>query len=230
MEFLTYIVLPYIAIFVFLIGLVWRIRTWWAKPKAKAVLFPVARNNRNVAVRVAGDIFLFAKTYSMSKLLWVMTVLFHLGLLLVFMGHLRTIFEPSFLWTSLNLDKQGIENVTFSLGMIAGGIILLGCILLFARRFTPTLRILSIFQDYFVLAMLLTIILLGLAMRMWIPIHVDEVQHYVRGVLTLQPAIEIHNVLFLWHLFFAQILLMYLPFSKLIHFVSKPVAESWTMR
>jgi len=230
MDFLTYVVLPYPPIAVFIVGLVWRIRPWWAKPRAKAVLFPAVKNNRNVVFRVLGDIIFFGKTFSTSKSLWIMTILFHLGLLLVFLGHLRTIVEPGFLWGWFGLDSRGIETVSFNMGMIAGGIMLVGGILLFSRRFTPTMRILSIFQDYFVLSMLLIIILLGIVMRLWAPIHAEEVQLYVRGVLTLRPAVEITNIVFLWHIFFAQILVMYLPFSKLVHFVSKPVAESWTMR
>lgn len=230
MELLTYVILPYLTIVVFVWGLVWRIRTWWAKPRAGAVLYPAAKNKRNVVLRVIGDIVFFGKTFSISKSLWVMAVLFHLGLLLVVLGHLRTIVEPAFVWGWFNLDSQGIDNVSFNMGMIAGGIMLVGGILLFSRRFTPKMRILSIFQDYFVLSMLLVIVLLGIGMRLWAPIHAAEVQHYVRGVLTLRPAVEISNILFLWHIFFAQVLIMYLPFSKLIHLVSKPVAESWTMR
>jgi nitrate reductase gamma subunit len=229
-DLLTYIILPYLTIIVFICGLVWRIRTWWAKPRSGAVLYPAVKTKRNVVLRVIGDIMFFGKTFKISKSLWTMAILFHLGLLLVVLGHLRTIVEPGFIWGWLHLDGQGIENVSFSLGMIAGGIMLIGGILLFSRRFTPTMRVLSIFQDYFVLSMLLIIIFLGISMRLWAPIHAGEVQHYVRGVLTLHPAVEITNSLFLWHIFFAQVLIMYLPFSKLIHLVSKPVAESWTMR
>ena len=230
MELLAYIILPYLTIVVLVWGLVWRIRTWWAKPRAKAVLFPAVKNKRTVVFRVLGDIIFFGKTFSISKPLWAMAILFHLGLLLVVLGHLRTIVEPGFLWGWFNLNEKGIDNVAFNLGMTAGGIMLVGSILLFSRRFTPTMRVLSIFQDYFVLSMLLVIIILGIAMRLWAPIHATDVQHYVRGVLTLRPTTEISNALFLWHIFFAQVLIMYLPFSKLIHFVSKPVAESWTMR
>jgi nitrate reductase gamma subunit len=230
MDYLTYIILPYLTIIVFLAGLVWRFRTWWAKPRSKAVLFPAAKNNRSVTARVVKDIVLFGKTFSTSKTLWVMAVLFHLGLLLVVVGHLRTIVEPGFVWSWLKLDKQGIDSVSFNMGMIAGGIVLLGVVLLLTRRLTPVMRILSIFQDYAVLGMLLAVILLGLAMRLWMPLHAADVQQYVRGVLTLHPAVAIHNELFLWHIFFAQLMIMYLPFSKLIHLVSKPVAESWTIR
>jgi nitrate reductase gamma subunit len=230
MDYFTYVVLPYVTILVFVIGLVWRIRTWWARPRAKAVLFPAAKSNLTVVARVARDTVLFGKTFSMSKSLWVMAALFHLGLLFVVLGHVRTVTETGFLWSWFNLDEQGIKDVSSALGMTAGGLILAGAILLLTRRLTPTMRVLSIFQDYFVLNMLLMIILLGFAMRLWMPVHVDEIQHYAQGVLTLRPAVEIHNALFLSHFFLAQVLIMYLPFSKLVHLVSKPVAESWTMR
>jgi len=230
MDYFIYLILPYVTIIAFAVGLIWRIRLWWAKPRAKAVLFPAAGSKLAATGKVAGDIILFGKTFSISKSLWVMTGLFHLGLLLVVLGHIRTVTEIGFLWSWFNLDAEGIDRVAYAMGMTAGGLILAGAILLLARRFTPNMRVLSIFQDYFVLGMLLIIILLGFAMRLWMPIHVDEIQHYAMGVLTFQPAVEISNTLFLWHFFVAQMLIMYLPFSKLIHVVSKPIAESWTIR
>ena len=230
MDYFVFVILPYITVIVLVVGLIWRIRLWRAKPRAKAVLFPAAGSNLAATGRVAGDIILFGKTFSISKTLWAMSIIFHLGLLLVVFGHLRTVTEFGFLWTLFNLDAEGIDKVGYAMGMIAGGLMLSGAILLLARRFTPNMRVLSIFQDYFVLGMLLIIILLGFAMRLWMPIHVEEVQHYARGVLTFQPAVVISNPLFLWHFFIAQMLIMYLPFSKLIHVVTKPVAESWTIR
>ncbi len=230
MDQFIFLILPYVTIFVFVVGLIWRIRIWWAKPRAKAVLFPAAKSNSVVVRRVVGDIVLFGKTFSMSKSLWIMTVLFHLGLLLVVLGHIRTVIEIGFLWRWFNVQGEGIDHVAFAMGMTAGGLVLAGVILLLTRRFTPKMRVLSIFDDYFVLGMLLMIILTGLSMRLWMPIHADEIQRYARGVLTLQPAVEINNVLFAWHFFLALVLIMYLPFSKLVHVVSKPVAESWTMR
>ncbi len=230
MDYFIFVILPYLTVLIFIFGLIWRIRLWWKKPRANAVLFPAVRSKLVAAGKVAGDIVLFGKTFSLSKSLWIMTVLFHLGLLLVILGHIRVITEIGFLWSWFNLSEEGIDRVAFAMGMTAGGLMLSGGILLLARRFTPKMRVLSIFQDYFVLGMLLLVIFTGFAMRLWMPIHVEEIQHYARGVLTFQPAAEIGNSVFLWHFFVAQMLVMYLPFSKLIHVVSKPVAESWTMR
>ncbi|MFH1486220.1 MAG: respiratory nitrate reductase subunit gamma [Chloroflexota bacterium] len=229
MDYLIYVVLPYVTIVTFMVGFAWRIRTWWARPRAKAVLFPAARSGAVAVSRLVGDAVLFGKTFSVSKSLWLMAVLFHLGVLLVVLGHIRTVTEFGFLWSLLHLDGAGIESVAFGMGMTAGGLILAGVMLLLVRRLGPTMRVISIFQDYFVLSALLAIILSGIAMRLWMPVHVDEIQHYARGVLTLQPAVEVRNTLFMYHFFLAQILIMYFPFSKLIHLVSKPVAESWTI-
>jgi len=230
MDYLVYLILPYITIIVFVVGIIWRLRSWWAMPRAKAVLFPAAPDNKAVVGRVVGDIVLFGKIFSISKFLWAASLIFHVGLLFVVLGHFRTVFEFGFLWNLFNLDAEGIEDLAFAMGMTAGLIMLAGAVLLLGRRFTPTMRTITIFQDYFVLVMLLAIVSTGCAMRLWLPLHADEVQYYARGVLTFSPAIEIHNVIFLWHFFLAQLTIMYLPFSKLVHLVSKPVAESWTMR
>jgi nitrate reductase gamma subunit len=146
------------------------------------------------------------------------------------LGHIRVITEIGFLWSWFNLGEEGIKDVANAMGLTAGGIMLAGAVLLLTRRFTPNMRVISIFQDYFVLIMLLGIVLTGMSMRLWMPIHAEEIQHYARGVLTFAPAVEIYNNIFLWHFFLAMMLIMYLPFSKMVHLVSKPVAESWTMR
>jgi nitrate reductase gamma subunit len=230
MDYLIYVILPYITIIVFVGGLIWRFRTWWAKPRAKAVLFPVASNKYVAAGRVVGDIVIFGKTFSISKFLWAAALIFHFGLLLVVLGHIRTITEIGFLWSWFNLDEEGISDVAHAMGMTAGVIMLTGAVLLTVRRFTPNMRVISLFRDYLVLFGLLAIVVTGISMRLWAPIHAEEIQHYARGVLTFSPAVEISNGIFFWHFFLAQLTVMYLPFSKLVHLVSKPVAESWTMR
>ena len=230
MDYLIYVILPYITILVFVVGLIWRFRTWWSKPRAKAVLFPAASNRYEAAGRVVGDIVLFGKTYSVSKFLWAAAMIFHFGLLLVVLGHIRVITEIGFLWSWLGLDEEGIDAVAHAMGMTAGVIMLTGAVLLTVRRFTPNMRVISLFRDYFVLFGLLAIVMTGISMRLWAPIHAEEVQEYARGVLTFSPAVVISNTVFLWHFFLAQMVIMYLPFSKLVHVVSKPVAESWTLR
>jgi nitrate reductase gamma subunit len=230
MEYLIYVILPYITILVLVGGVVWRLRTWWAKPRAKAVLFPAVSNKYVAAGKVVGDIVLFGKTFSMSKFLWASAIIFHFGLLLVVLGHIRTITEIGFLWSWFNLDAAGIEDVAHAMGMTAGAIMLTGAVLLTVRRFTPNMWILSLFRDYFVLFGLLAIVMTGMSMRLWAPVHAEEIQHYAQGVLTFSPAVEIHNSVFFWHFFLAQMMIMYLPFSKLVHLVAKPMAESWTLR
>lgn len=226
----VYVVLPYITILVFLAGIGYRVRRWWKLPRAKAIIFPAVPDRMAMVKSVAKDIFLFVKTYSNSKALWAMALLFHVGLALAIVGHLRTITEFSWLWGLFNLSDEGIKDASMIMGSIAGVAMLAGVILLLSRRLMPTWRFISLFQDYYVLVIFLGIVLTGMGMRLFSEIDVHEIHHYSRGVLAFSPAAEISNAWFLWHFFLAQTLIIYFPFSKLVHLFSKPVTEAWTTR
>ena len=159
-----------------------------------------------------------------------MAYVFHIGLALIIVGHVRTVTEVSWLWGLFNLSDDGIHDVSMILGSVAGVAMLIGLILLLGRRFVPKWRFISAYEDYYVLAVLLGIVLTGMSMRLFSEVETEEIRHYARGVLTFRAATEIDNVFFLWHFFLAQSLIIYFPFSKLVHLFSKPVTEAWTMR
>jgi nitrate reductase gamma subunit len=229
-NFLVYVLLPYITIAVFVGGLIYRVRGWIRLPRAKAVIYPAASSSLDTVSRVAGDILLFRKTFNGSKGLWGMAFSFHVGLGLVIVGHFRTVTEVSWLWNLFDIGEAGIEDISFVLGAIAGFAMFIAALLLLARRLAPKWRVLSLFEDYFALALLLAIIIIGNYMRLFSPVNLEEIRQYATGVLTFHPALTVSNPLFLWHFFLAQILIMYLPFSKLIHVISKPITDSWTVR
>ncbi|MFA4835101.1 MAG: respiratory nitrate reductase subunit gamma [Dehalococcoidia bacterium] len=227
---LIYMTLPYITLAILVLGIVYRVKRWKKLPRAKSIIFPTKPNRTGTVKAVAKDILLFTKTYKSSRALWVMAFLLHIGLLLVIMGHIRTVTEISWLWGLFNLSKDGIDDASMILGSIAGTLMLAGIILLLVRRLTPTWRFLSIFEDYYVLLILLGIVFTGLGMRWFSEIEVNEIHDYSRGVLTLSPSADITNAWFLWHFTLAQTLIIYFPFSKLVHVFSKPVTEAWTTR
>ncbi len=229
-SYFIYVVLPYITIIALIAGIVYRVQTWRRMPRAKAIIHPMVSGRIGTVRYVLKDIFLFAKTYSSSKLLWFMAILFHVGLLLVAMGHIRTVTEISWLWGLFNLSDEGIKDASAILGSVAGIAMLSGGILLLIRRFTPSCRFISIFEDYYVLLILVGIAFTGMGMRWFAHIEVEEIHHYSRGVLAFNPEHSIYNTWFLWHFFLAQTLIIYFPFSKLVHLFSKPVTEAWTTR
>ena len=230
-EFFVYVPLPYIAVAVFVVGMAYRIRRWWKLPRAKAVIFPAASSSRATATKVGGDILLFLKTFKGSKALWAMAYFFHLGLALALVGHVRTITEVRWFWNLFGIDKDStIDDVTFVLGAIAGVLLLAGALFLLVRRLTPTWRVLSLFEDYFALTLLLAIIVSGSYMRFLTSPELEEIRDYTTSVLTFRPEATVSNPLFLTHFLLALILIMYFPFSKLVHLISKPVTDSWTVR
>lgn len=229
-SYFVYVVLPYLTIAALIIGIVYRVQTWRKKPRAKAIIHPMVSGRWGTVKVVATDILLFVKTYKSSKVLWALAVLFHVGLLLVIFGHIRTVTEVSWLWGLFNLSDEGIKDASMILGSIAGIAMLAGAVLLLIRRLTTACRFISIFEDYYVLVILLGIVFTGMGMRWFSEVEVEEIHHYSRGVLAFSAESEINNIWFLWHFFLAQTLIIYFPFSKLVHVFSKPVTEAWTTR
>jgi nitrate reductase gamma subunit len=229
-SYFVYVVLPYITILALIVGIIYRVQTWRKLPRAKAIIHPMVSGRWGMVKVVATDILFFAKTFKSSKVLWAMAALFHIGLLLVVFGHIRTVTEVSWLWGLFNLSEEGIKDASTILGSIAGIAMLAGGVLLLIRRFTPSCRFISIFEDYYILLILLGIAFTGMGMRWFSHIEIEEIHHYSRGVLAFNPEHSIYNTWFMWHFFLAQTLIIYFPFSKLVHLFSKPVTEAWTTR
>lgn len=226
----VYQMLPYLAVMIFLGGLAYRIKRWLRLPRTKVLIYPTASGKLDQAVKVTGDIVLFGKVFKGSKFLWIVTYLFHGALLLLILGHIRTVVEVSWLWNVLGFTQADIERTSVALGVTAGLAIGVAALVLLLRRLTPHLRALSLFEDYFLLLLLLAVITTGNSMRLLTEVDLTEIRHYALGVLTFRPEVVVGNPLFSTHLLLAMLVLVYLPFSKLIHVISKAITDSWTMR
>ncbi len=224
MEPITFIILhisPYIAAFVFLAGLVYRLYRWIAAPNIAPIpIFP--RASKNVLGKV-GEYILNLATFKplleINPSLWFASWIFHAGLFLLLIGHLRLLFEFDFLWQLLGLKtKQEIEMFALVSGGMAGLMFTIPQFYLLYRRFTPLLRKLSVFEDYFALALTLSLGITGSIMRFFEHIDVPAYRQYIVSLFTFNPTppSEI-STWFLVHFTLAQILIAYLPFGKLFH-------------
>jgi len=229
-SYFVYVVLPYFTFVALIAGIYYRVQRWKKLPRAKAIIHPMVSGRLGTVKVVAKDILTFAKTYRSSKALWAMAFIFHAGLLLVAVGHIRTVTEVSWLWGLFDLSDEGIKDASLILGSVAGIAMLAGGLLLLIRRLTPKCRFISVFEDYYVLVLLLAIVFTGMGMRWFSEIEVSQIREYSRGVLAGNPEHIVYNPWFLWHFFLAQMLIIYFPFSKLVHLFSKPVTEAWTTR
>ncbi|PUA32104.1 MAG: hypothetical protein B9J98_04445 [Candidatus Terraquivivens tikiterensis] len=161
----------------------------------------------------------FIKRRARSFGLWLMSFSAHVSLFLILFGHLRPIGVWSASWFAWIAPE---EFLTRDLPFYLGWVVLGGFSLLLVRRVVDgSVRSISGFDDYFLLAILITVFLAGNMMR---------VSPYVHEPLTLKisPSIAMQlketpsQIWLAVHGLAAQILIMYMPFSKLFHVIASP--------
>jgi len=167
------------------------------------------------------DTFLLPSVRRHNPLLWIFLMLFHVCFLFLIIGHLELIGEIGIF--------QIVQHEIF-LGKGYIGLILSVALLFFLfRRFMSPNRELSIPEDYYLLILLFLTVLFGSQMD-WARIlydyselTVEDYREYLSSLLYLRPALP-ENLLFsghafmlVLHVFFANLFLMFFPFSKIMH-------------
>ena len=215
-EFIT-LVLPYITIIIFLVGMSTKFYKWFKLKNPSMTLFP--RPEHGDTIQVLKETFFFPGIYKSDKPLWVGAWLFHVLLVLIFIGHLRVFFDLTSLWNLLNMNEQDVNSMSATVGGLAGILIMILTIYLITRRFyLKRVRQITGFGDHFALLLIISIIITGNLMRFGE--HFDlKITHEYFSNLFLFSGIRIpDNPNFLVHFFLAQLLIMYIPFSKILHF------------
>ena len=157
--------------------------------------------------------------YWSSKWLWVFALVFHYSFLVIFIRHFRLFLEPVpfFIVVVEAIDGMmqiGVPRFFMTDALIMGGLTFLLC----RRLFDPKLRYISLPSDYFPLLMLLGIAGSGILLRYFTTGDIATVKVYTMGLATLSPSIpEGLPVMLFVHVVFVSVLLMYFPFSKLMH-------------
>lgn len=111
-DLLLWVVIPYVTIAVFVVGMIWRYRYdkfgWTTR---SSLLYE-------------------------GKLMRVASPLFHIGLIFVVAGHVIGLLIPEAWTNALGLDERGYHIMAVSLGLVAGIATLVGVVLLIYRRRT----------------------------------------------------------------------------------------------
>ena len=153
--------------------------------------------------------------------------LFHIGILMLFFGHLVGLLTPAEVYHALGLTTEGKQMMAMVTGGLAGALCLVGLVLLVHRRLTVArIRATSTRMDLFILLWILATLLLGLY-----SIH-ESYQHRDGGVMLLLAGWAQHIVtfrggaadllvgaplIFKIHLFFGMTVFLLAPFSRLVH-------------
>ena len=210
-------VMPYLAVFDFVVGVIHRIRVWNRTPQpGKMTLFPAADGT---VKGVLAETLFFPSLFKGDKTLWIFSWVFHASLALVALGHLRVITGLiDSVMMSMGMSAEGINGLSATAGGAAGIVLMLTAALLLVRRFTiPRVREITVAPDVVALLLLLAIILSGNAMRFGAHFDLAETRVWAWSLLTFSPTVPASGG-FLLHAFFGFLLLMYIPFSKVMHF------------
>ena len=250
------VALPYVAVVVFIAGVVWRM-VYWAKSPVpfcipttggqeqsldfiKQAKFDCPSTTWGVVQRMFLEVFcfrsLFRNTvadvrefdpvnngprtiYYSSKWLWAFALVFHYCFLLVFIRHFRFFMEPVPSCIRFLESIDGIMQVGSPRFFWTGGLILVALLFLLARRiFNERLRYLSLANDYFPLWLLIGIVGTGICLRYFDKTEIAQVKVFIMGLTHFAPVATTGiNALFFTHLTLVCVLLIYFPFSKLMH-------------
>ncbi len=157
--------------------------------------------------------------YSSNKYLWLGAMAFHWSMLIIVLRHFRLFMQPVPFFVPAIESIDGFFQVGLPGIYITDVIIIAALTYLILRRLVaPRLRYISLASDYFPLFLILSIAVTGILMRYFLRIDLINVKELVIGLFSFHPFVpQGVGVLFYTHLFLVCTLLVYFPFSKLLH-------------
>ncbi len=171
------------------------------------------------------------------KQLIVGSVLFHLGVLMIFAGHVVGLLTPIAVFDALGISHGAKQLLAIVAGGFAGVLGIVGATLLIHRRFfDPRIRAASSFADNMIILLLWAQLALGLATIPLSMQHLDghemvKFMNWAQGIFTFRAgaADQIADValVFKLHLFMGLTILFLFPFTRLVHMLSAPVRYVW---
>ncbi len=157
--------------------------------------------------------------YGSSKWLWMAGLAFHWSFLFIVVRHFRLFVDPVPFFVHWVEGLDGFLQLTLPTFYMTDAVIVIAVTYLFLRRVViPQLKVISLPADYFPLFLILGIAVTGVLMRYISKVDVPKVKELINGLFSFTPAApEGIGYLFYMHLLLVSVLLIYFPFSKLMH-------------
>ena len=153
--------------------------------------------------------------------------LFHIGILMVFAGHLGGLLTPIWVWDALGVAHSTKQMIAMVAGGVFGSMTLVGLLILLHRRFSDErLKALTNWRDKLTLGWILVTLLLGLSTIFISKDHMDGhmmtlfmawAQHIVTFQAGAADLIAQAPTLFKVHMFMGMSLFVIFPFTRLVH-------------
>lgn len=209
-EELFWTISPYIFITIFVLGMIFRYRydqfSWTAK----------------------------SSQLMEKKQLIIGSVLFHVGILFVILGHFVGLMIPESWTEALGISEQMYHVVAVSVGIFFGVVTLVGIFLLTWRRLTDVrVRSIGTVSDLAVNIILLIVILLGICATLFGTNaqadfdYRETISVWFRQIFIFQPNGELMlevPLIYKVHIIAAFSLFALFPFTRLVHAFSIPIA------
>jgi nitrate reductase gamma subunit len=211
----------YASLAVFFLGTGWRIARILSRP-AFAPTLQIYPHKKPSWLYALGDAVFLPSVARHNKPLWLALAVFHGGLLLLVIGHLELVWD-------FKIFQIVPHSIFLGKGLV--GLAMLACLFYFlSRRLASPTKDISVPEDYLLLVLLSLVVLFGSQMdwaRSWFgyqTIDVADYRAYFASLLALKPVVSGlepagHSFMLVAHVFLANLLLMVLPFTKLVHFI-----------
>jgi len=158
------------------------------------------------------------------------SVLFHVGVLIIFVGHFVGLLTPIWVFDAFGISHGFKQLLAVIAGGFAGVLALIGGGMLFHRRWVdPRIRQTSSFADIAILGLLLAQLVLGLMTVVVSLQHLDghemtTFMSWAQGIVTFDgnaaSYIAHASIIFKLHIFLGLTIFLVFPFTRLVHIVS----------
>jgi nitrate reductase gamma subunit len=234
----------YLALVVFLVGSAYMIAKMLFLPKGKTdtyLGFPYLHTYPENATFMGMVKNIMKRMFTFSSLkyerdLRVVSLTFHYSLAIAIIVHLNFIYEPTLV--SWGIPANTLFTISFWGGLVLGILVVVSGAYLLVRRISdPYLRSFSLLADYFVLFLIMAIALVGSLIRFYVSDSYlyPAVGAFISGLFdgnwTAVPSCAYDLILV--HLILISTLLLYFPFSRLVHsfaFFSNPTLTTYFKR
>lgn len=165
------------------------------------------------------------------------SVLFHVGVLVVFFGHLFGLLIPIRVYEFIGFTPELKQLLAATVGGIFGIMAIVGALMLAHRRLMdPRVRATSSFADTWILLLLIVQLALGLIS---VPYSLSELSaggvvnfmNWANGIFTFDPKAASYlqhvDLIFKVHIVLGLTIFILFPFTRLVHMISAPVRYLW---
>lgn len=199
----------YLATLLLVTGLVYKIYDYSRTPAPLVIpTTPAPTTQAGVVYRMFKEVVVFESLFKSNKWIWVFGWLFHFGLLLVLLRHLRYFTQPVWAWV----------EVLQPFGKYASFMMVIGLLGLLARRFlVDRVRYISTPSDYLMLLLILGIGITGILMTFVVHTDIVALKQFFLGLMYLDVQPLPQDAVLLVHLALVALLMVIFPISKLLH-------------